>query len=71
MERKCDSENHVNGRVVGWNISCLSCGHKGFYNRDTKEIDWTTTAYKEFNIELLKRLAFPENMVDVVNNSGE
>lgn len=46
MKEICDVEGHIEGRVIMWNILCLRCGHIGYYDRNTKAVDWTTTSYE-------------------------
>lgn len=49
--RRCKIDGHVEGRVIGWNISCLRCGHIGYYDRATNAIDWTTTPNERLVLE--------------------
>ena len=51
VEPTCDAEGHIEGRVIGWNILCLRCEHIGYYDRNTKAVDWTKTAYEKFRLE--------------------
>jgi len=52
-ETTCEIEGHVEGRIIGWNVSCLrcGCGHLGYYDRATKTIDWTTTPNERLVVE--------------------
>jgi len=50
-EPTCDIEGHIDGRVIMWNILCLRCGHIGYYDRNTKTVDWTTTPNERLIVE--------------------
>jgi hypothetical protein len=50
-EPTCDIEGHIDGRVIMWNILCLRCGHIGYYDRNTKTVDWTTTPNERLVVE--------------------